>query len=78
MFGSAALDLVWVADGSTDGCVSLSNKTWDTAAGVVIARESGAAVVDLDGSPHNLDSHSTIAVSRPLEAGLRALLGRSM
>lgn len=30
MFGSAALDLAWVAEGRTDGCVMLSNKPWDT------------------------------------------------
>ncbi|MFF5211121.1 inositol monophosphatase family protein [Streptosporangium sp. NPDC000396] len=28
----------------------LSDNPWDTAAGVLIAREAGAAVVDIDGS----------------------------
>ncbi|MCA2187372.1 inositol monophosphatase family protein [Nonomuraea cavernae] len=31
---------------------------WDTAAGVIIAREAGATVVDLDGSPHNMTVRS--------------------
>lgn len=76
MFGSAALDLVWVAEGRTDGCVSLSNKPWDTAAGVAIARESGAVVVELGGDPHNSRSDSTIAVSPSLEAQLLGLIGQ--
>ncbi|WP_280270966.1 inositol monophosphatase family protein [Nocardia wallacei] len=76
MFGSAALDLVWVAEGRTDACVSLSNKPWDTAAGVVIARESGAVVVELGGGAHSSRSDSTIAVGRPLAAQLLGLIER--
>ncbi|MEV2218577.1 inositol monophosphatase family protein [Nocardia vinacea] len=63
MLGSAALDLAWVADGRLDACVSLSNKPWDTAAGVLIARESGAVVTDSDGSAHSLTAAHTIAAS---------------
>src|SRR5262249_20598128 len=40
MLGSAAIDLAWVADGKLDACVMLSNKPWDTSAGVIIAREA--------------------------------------
>lgn len=61
MIGTAALDLAWVADGRLDCSVMLGNKPWDSAAGVLIARESGASVVDADGSPHSLDSAFTIA-----------------
>jgi myo-inositol-1(or 4)-monophosphatase len=63
MFGSSAIDLAWVADGKTDASVMLSNKPWDTAAGVVIAREAGAAVVDAEGEPHTPASTSTIAAT---------------
>lgn len=61
MFGSAAIDLAWVAQGRTDASVALSNKPWDMAAGVIIAREAGAEVVDVDGSEHTFDSLATIA-----------------
>lgn len=61
MLGSAAIDLVWVAEGLLDGCLALSNLPWDVNAGVVIAREAGAAVVDLDGRPHTSESTATIA-----------------
>jgi myo-inositol-1(or 4)-monophosphatase len=60
MHGSAALDLAWLAEGRIDGVVILSNKPWDTAAGVIIAREAGAHVVDLYGRPHTVESDATI------------------
>ena len=71
MVGSAAIDLAWVADGLLDASVMLSNNPWDTAAGVIIAREAGACVVDVYGRPHSWESTETIAVSQAL---LRPLL----
>ncbi len=63
MFGSAAIDLVWLAEGKTDVAITLSNKPWDIAAGSIIAREAGAKVVDIDGSDHTSDSKATIAAT---------------
>ncbi len=75
MHGSAAIDLAWLAAGHVDAVVMLSNKPWDTAAGVAIARESGALVVDHDGSPHTFESESTIAANTGLLAGILDLVG---
>jgi len=61
MIGSAALDLAWVAEGRLDAAIMLANKPWDTAAGVLLAREAGAAVVDIDGTAHTFGSTATIA-----------------
>jgi len=61
MLGSAAIDLAWLAHGRVDAAITFSNKPWDTAAGVVIAREAGASVTDWDGSPHTRMSKATIA-----------------
>ncbi|MGH3645647.1 MAG: inositol monophosphatase family protein [Micromonosporaceae bacterium] len=66
MFGTAAIDLAWLAHGRTDATVILSNNPWDMAAGVIIAREAGATVADRDGSPHTYDSHATIAANPDL------------
>lgn len=66
MFGTAAIDLAWLAHGRTDAIVILSNNPWDMAAGAIIAREAGAIVADLDGSPHTFDSRATIAASPEL------------
>ncbi|MBO0855841.1 MAG: inositol monophosphatase, partial [Nocardia sp.] len=74
MFGSAALDLAWVAEGRTDGCVIMSNKPWDMAAGVLIARESGATVMDSDGTPHSVDSRHTLAANRLIAPALQKLV----
>ena len=74
MFGSAAIDLAWLADGRTDATVMLTNKPWDTAAGVVIAREAGARVVDIDGANHGITSRATIAAGPELIDEVLALI----
>lgn len=66
MVGSAAIDLVWLAAGHTDASITLSNNSWDMAAGVVIAQEAGARVVDRDASEYTCNSTCTIAVTPAL------------
>lgn len=75
MLGSAATDLAWVARGRLDACVILANKPWDTAAGVLIAREAGAVVIDRGGANHTADSDSTIAVAPGLAEHLMKIIG---
>lgn len=77
MLGSAAIDLAWVAEGRLDASVTLSNKPWDTAAGVVIAREAGAVVVDQDGTDHTFGSSATIAAAPGVARELVALVQRA-
>jgi myo-inositol-1(or 4)-monophosphatase len=72
MLGASAIDLAWTAEGRLDACIMLGNKPWDTSAGVLIAREAGARVLDHDGSEHSQQSLSTIAVTPTLEAELMA------
>lgn len=50
-FGSAALDLAYVAAGRTDFFWELHLQPWDTAAGVLLVREAGGVVTDLRGDP---------------------------
>jgi myo-inositol-1(or 4)-monophosphatase len=45
-FGSAALDLAWVAAGRYDGFWELGLKPWDVAAGLVMVREAGGYATD--------------------------------
>ncbi|MEU8206047.1 inositol monophosphatase family protein [Streptosporangium sp. NPDC049046] len=77
MFGSAAIDLAWVAEGRVDASIMLSNKPWDTAAGVLIAREAGATVVDLDGSPHTMNAEATIAAGPKILTDLIELIAEA-
>src|SRR5512132_3314377 len=74
MLGASAIDLAWTAEGRLDACIMLGNKPWDTSAGVLIAREAGARVIDHDGSEHSQQSRSTIAVTPGLEAELMAAI----
>jgi myo-inositol-1(or 4)-monophosphatase len=68
--GSVAIDLAWVAEGKLDANLTLGNKPWDTAAGVLIAREAGAVVLDSDGGEHNLDSRCGLATTPGLKDAL--------
>jgi myo-inositol-1(or 4)-monophosphatase len=74
MLGTAALDLAWVAEGRLDASITLGNKPWDTAAGVLLAREAGATVVDVDGSAHGFHSAATIAAADALISQLLPLI----
>jgi myo-inositol-1(or 4)-monophosphatase len=49
--GSAALDLCYVAAGRLDGYWELSIKSYDIAAGALIAMEAGATATRVDGTP---------------------------
>lgn len=48
-FGAAALDLAYVAAGRFDGFWERNLKPWDIAAGIVLVREAGGLVQELDG-----------------------------
>jgi myo-inositol-1(or 4)-monophosphatase len=51
-FGSAALDLAWVAAGRYEGYWELGIAPWDGAAGLLLVREAGGRVTD----PYGRDS----------------------
>ena len=53
--GSAALDLAWTAAGRFDAYWERNIKPWDMAAGIVILREAGGTVSDLDGEARMLE-----------------------
>lgn len=74
MFGSAAIDLAWVAEGRTDAAIILANNPWDTAAGVLLAREAGALVVDANGASHSFQSTETIVATPGVADAVLALL----
>jgi len=78
MFGSAAIDLVWLAKGGLDASVTLSNNAWDVQAGALIVKEAGGVVCDLDGSPHCVSSSYTIATTPKLRDELLGLLAESV
>ena len=56
-FGSASIDMAYVAMGRVDGFWEKGLSAWDVAAGWVIIEEAGGRVTKLDGSP--FDNHSS-------------------
>jgi myo-inositol-1(or 4)-monophosphatase len=54
-FGSAALDLAWVAAGRMDGFWEDDLDLWDTAAGVLLVREAGGFVTDYRGADRSFE-----------------------
>jgi myo-inositol-1(or 4)-monophosphatase len=71
-FGSAALDLAWVACGRLDAFYETGLNPWDGAAGALLVREAGGTVEELpprDGLPTGL-----IAARPGLAGRLRALV----
>ena len=52
--GSAALNLCYVAAGRLDAYWATSVKQWDVAAGILILREAGGTISDVDGTPFKL------------------------
>src|ERR1700722_2172923 len=61
MFGSAAIDLAWLAHGRTDAAIISGGKPWDIAAGIILVREAGGIVIAAIGARHTLRSAVTIA-----------------
>jgi myo-inositol-1(or 4)-monophosphatase len=73
-FGSAALDLAWVAAGRFDAFWERQLKHWDVAAGIVLVREAGGVVSDLDGGEGMLDTGVVLAANEALHRPLLDLL----
>ena len=59
--GAAALDLAYVAAGRLDGFWESGLSPWDMAAGILLIREAGGFVSDLDGGTDMLDKGTIVA-----------------
>jgi myo-inositol-1(or 4)-monophosphatase len=81
-YGSAALDLAWVACGRFDAYWEQGIQSWDVAAGTVIAREAGAWVSDPFDAQASWSEHGRVMASTPeihdkLGSIIRAHLGET-
>ena len=76
-FGSAALDLAWVAHGRFDGYWELGIKPWDIAAGELLVREAGGYATDV-GTGNPLETSNIVAGNVHLHAKLRAIVAEGM
>jgi len=75
-FGSAALDLSWVAAGRFDGYFESVENPWDWMAGAMLVREAGGRVTELD--PKDPAFPRIIASGPAIHDDLVALLARAI
>lgn len=61
--GAGAIDISWVAAGRYDAFYEENVKPWDMAAGIVIIREAGGFVCDINGGKAMMDTKSIIAAN---------------
>ncbi|MGQ0664279.1 MAG: inositol monophosphatase family protein [Pseudomonadota bacterium] len=72
--GAAALDLAYVAAGRFDGFFEHGLAPWDVAAGLILVREAGGFVSEIDGGANVLAGESVLAANDHLHARLARLL----
>ena len=77
-FGSASLDLAWVAAGRFDGFWEDDLDIWDTAAGVILVKESGGFVTDYRGSDRSFDRREYVAASGAIHSKLQKLVAGAL
>lgn len=64
-YGSAALELAYLASGRVDAYISMRLSPWDIAGGMVIAREVGAVTTNFKGASANLLKQDTFIAANP-------------
>jgi len=62
-FGSASLDMAYVAAGRSDGFWQRDLNYWDIAAGIILVKESGGFVTDFDGEDGYLQSKTILVTN---------------
>ena len=72
--GSAAIDLAWTAAGRFDCYWEHNIKPWDMAAGIVMVREAGGTITDLDGGVDMMATGGLIAANANIHKGVLQLL----
>lgn len=77
-FGSAALDLAWVAAGRYDGFWESGLNIWDVAAGVLLIREAGGFVSDFRGGERAIERGEIVAGNDAIHSRLHRLISGAL
>lgn len=75
--GAASLDLAYVAAGRFDAYWEANLSPWDMAAGIVLVREAGGFVSDLNGREDMLKTGGVVVGNEMLQASLLKVLKRA-
>ena len=73
-FGAASIDLAWVAAGRLDAYWERNLSPWDIAAGLIMVREAGGYVTDLDGNERTMEPGDIIAGNEDMQREVMGLL----
>ncbi len=73
--GAAAVDLCYLACGRFDGFWELRLKPWDLAAGMLIIREAGGRVTDLEGNSYRFGAPGVCASNGLIHEAMLAVIG---
>ncbi|MBM3928357.1 MAG: inositol monophosphatase [Sphingomonadales bacterium] len=77
-FGSAALDLAWVAAGRYDAFWESGLKPWDVAAGWLLVKEAGGFVTDFRGADRAVEKGEVLAANDQLHSRLHKLVAGAL
>jgi myo-inositol-1(or 4)-monophosphatase len=77
-FGSAALDLAWVAAGRYEGFWESGLSSWDSAAGCLLVREAGGFVSDFRGRSLPICDAQVIAGNDALHSRLHKIIAGAL
>jgi myo-inositol-1(or 4)-monophosphatase len=77
-FGSAALDLAWVAAVRYDAFWESQLKIWDVAAGVLLVREAGGFVSDFRGADRYHERNEYLATNDGLATRINKLVAQGL
>ncbi len=75
-FGSAAMDLAYVACGRFDGFFEYGLNVWDVAAGILLVHEAGGKLQDFTGGEQYLDGNRIIASNSYLAMRISNITGQ--
>ena len=73
-FGSASLDLAYVAAGRCDGFWQRDLNYWDIAAGIILVKESGGFITDFNGDHKYLENKTLLAANSKINNELIEVL----
>jgi myo-inositol-1(or 4)-monophosphatase len=73
-FGAAALDLAYIAAGRFDCYWERNLSPWDFAAGVLMVREAGGYITDLDDNERTMEPGDVIAGNETMHREIMGLL----
>jgi len=76
-FGTAALQICYVASGWTEGFFETTLKPWDVAAAVLILKEAGGCSSDMSGNTYSLSRRDIVSSNEKVQGEILKLIERN-